>query len=36
MQAKEYLKPHVSAVFDPASSTGKTIEEAIEAEIPLI
>lgn len=35
-QAKKELDPHASAVFVPASLAAKAIEEAIEAEIPLI
>jgi len=35
-QAKKELEPHVSAVFVPATLAAKAIEEAIEAEIPLI
>jgi len=35
-QAKEDLDPHASAVFVPATLAAKAIEEAIEAEIPLI
>jgi len=35
-QAVKKLKPHASAVFVPATLAGKAIEEAIEAEVPLI
>jgi succinyl-CoA synthetase alpha subunit len=35
-EAKEELNPHASAVFVPATLAAKAIEEAIEAEIPLI
>lgn len=35
-EAVATLKPHASAVFVPASAAGKAIEEAIEAEVPLI
>lgn len=32
----EHLRPHASSVFVPALLAGKAIEEAIEAEVPLI
>jgi len=32
----DQLKPHASSVFVPALLAGKAIEEAIEAEVPLI
>lgn len=35
-QAKAELDPQASAVFVPATLAAKAIEEAIEAEIPLI
>jgi len=35
-QAKKELEPHASAVFVPATLAARAIEEAIEAEIPLI
>lgn len=35
-QAVEQLQPDASAIFVPGSLTGKAIEEAIEAEVPLI
>jgi succinyl-CoA synthetase alpha subunit len=35
-KAKEQLKPDASAVFVAAPHCGKAIEDAIEAEIPLI
>lgn len=35
-QAKKELDPHASAVFVPPTLAAKAIQEAIEAEIPLI
>jgi succinyl-CoA synthetase alpha subunit len=35
-KAKEQLKPDATAVFVAAQQCGKAIEDAIEAEIPLI
>lgn len=35
-EAMEKVKPHATAVFVPALAAGKAIEEAIEAEVPLI
>jgi succinyl-CoA synthetase alpha subunit len=35
-KAKEQLKPDVTAVFVAAPQCGKAIEDAVEAEIPLI
>lgn len=35
-KAMEQVKPHATSVFVPALLAGKAIEEAIEAEVPLI
>ncbi|KAF2480735.1 succinate-CoA ligase [Neohortaea acidophila] len=35
-EAMEQVKPHATSVFVPALLAGKAIEEAIEAEVPLI
>ena len=35
-EAMREVKPHATAVFVPALAAGKAIEEAIEAEVPLI
>jgi succinyl-CoA synthetase alpha subunit len=35
-EAKEQLKPDATAIYVAAPHAGKAIEEAIEAEIPLI
>jgi succinyl-CoA synthetase alpha subunit len=36
MQAQERAKPDASAIYVPGNQTAKAIEEAIEAEIPLV
>ena len=35
-QAQEKAKPDASAIYIPGHQTAKAIEEAIEAEIPLV
>ena len=35
-QAQERAKPDASAIYVPGNQTAKAIEEAIEAEIPLV
>jgi succinyl-CoA synthetase alpha subunit len=35
-QAKERTNPDASAIYVPGNQTAKAIEEAIEAEIPLV
>lgn len=36
LQAQEKSKPDASAIYVPGHLTAKAIEEAIEAEIPLV
>lgn len=36
VQAQERAKPDASAIYVPGNQTAKAIEEAIEAEIPLV
>jgi succinyl-CoA synthetase alpha subunit len=35
-QAQERAKPDASAIYVPGNQTAKAVEEAIEAEIPLV
>lgn len=35
-QAKENAKPDASAIYIPGNQTAQAIEEAIEAEVPLV
>lgn len=35
-KAKEELQPDVSAIYVPGNQTAQAVEEAIEAEIPLV
>lgn len=35
-QAQEKAKPDASAIYVPGNQTAKAVEEAIEAEIPLV
>lgn len=36
IQAQEKAKPDASAIYVPGNQTAKAVEEAIEAEIPLV
>lgn len=36
LEAAEILRPNASAIYVPGNGTAKAIEEAIEAEIPLV